>query len=61
MDVVVDANIIFAVLIKDSFTDHVLFSGKFLLFTPEYVLTEFEKYKEIILKKTDRTTVDFYR
>ena len=37
MDLVVDANVLFASLIKDSFTYHLLFSGKFQLFTPEYM------------------------
>jgi len=61
MDVVVDANVIFAVLIKDSFSHHLLFSGRFHLFTPEYIFTEFEKHKEEILGKTERTTEDFFR
>jgi predicted nucleic acid-binding protein len=61
MDVVVDANVIFAVLIKDSFSSHLLFSGRFHLFTPEYIFTEFEKHKEEILEKTQRTTEDFFR
>lgn len=46
MNVVVDANIIFAVLIREGFTSHLLFSERFHLFTPEYVFTEFEKYTQ---------------
>jgi predicted nucleic acid-binding protein len=61
MDVVVDANVIFAALIKDSFNCHLLFSERFHLFTPEYILTEFEKHKEEILEKTKRTTEDFFK
>jgi predicted nucleic acid-binding protein len=61
MDLVVDANIFFAALIKDSFSSELLFSGRFHLFTPEYVFTEFEKHKEEILAKTERTTTEFYR
>jgi len=61
MDVVVDANVIFAVLIKDSLSYHLLFSGRFHLFTPEYIFTEFEKDKEEILEKKKRTTEDFFR
>ncbi len=60
MDVVVDANVIFAILIKDSFSYHLLFSEKWRLFTPEFIFTEFEKHKEEILKKTERTTEDFF-
>ena len=61
MDIVVDANIIFAALIKESFSHHLLFSEKLRLFTPEYVLIEFEKHKEEILEKTSRTTADFFQ
>ncbi len=61
MDLVVDANILFAALIKNSFSYSFLFSGKFHLFTPEYIFTEFEKHKEEILEKTERTTEDFFR
>ncbi len=61
MDLVVDANVLFAALIKDSFTYQLLFSGKFHLFTPEYIFTEFEKHKEELLEKTNRTTEEFFR
>ena len=61
MDVVVDANVIFAILIKDGFSYHLLFSERFHLFTPEYVFTEFEKHKEEILRKTERTPTELLR
>ncbi len=61
MDVVVDANVIFAILIKDGFSYHLLFSERFHLFTPEYVFTEFEKHKEEILRKTERTSADLFK
>lgn len=61
MNLVVDANILFAALIKDSFSYNLLFSDKFHLFTPEYIFTELEKHKEEILEKTERTTEEFFR
>ena len=61
MDLVVDANVVFSLLIKEGFNYFLLFSGRFHLFTPEYILTEFEKHKAEILKKTERTTEDFFR
>ncbi len=61
MDLVVDANVLFAALIKESFSYNLLFSGKFHLFTPEYIFTEFENHKEELLEKTDRTTEEFFR
>ena len=61
MDLVVDANVLFAALIKDSFSYNLFFSDKFHLFTPEYIFAEFEKHKEEILEKTERTTEEFFR
>lgn len=61
MDLVVDANVLFAALIKDSFSYNILFSDTLHLFTPEYIFTEFEKHKEEILEKTERTADDFWR
>ncbi|MBI4152771.1 hypothetical protein HY495_03610 [Candidatus Woesearchaeota archaeon] len=61
MDLVVDANIIFAALIKESFNYSLLFCGRFQLLVSEYVFKEFEEHKEEIMKKTERTTEDFYR
>lgn len=60
MDLVVDANIIFAVLIKKSFSYNLLFNNRLHLHTPEYIFTEIEKHKEEILDKTERTTQEFY-
>ena len=45
MDLVIDANIIFAALIKESVTYHLLCRNDFHLFTPEFILTEIEKHK----------------
>lgn len=61
MDLVIDANILFSALIKDSFAYNLLFSGSIHLFTPEYIFTELEKHKEEILKKTKRTEEEFFR
>jgi len=61
MDLVVDANVLFSALIKDSFAYNLLFSGSFHLFTPEYIFTEMEKHKEEILKKTERSEEEFFR
>ena len=61
MDLVVDANVLFAALIKESATDLMLFADYLHLYTPEYIFTEFEKYKEEILQKTKRSTEDFYK
>lgn len=61
MDLVVDANVLFSALIKDSVTSDLLFAEEFHLYAPEFLLIEFEKYKEVILQKTHRTEEEFNR
>ena len=61
MDLVIDANVVFSALIKDSFTYNLLFNDTFHLFTPEYIFTELEKHKEELMNKTERTTGEFLR
>jgi len=60
MDLVVDANVLFAVLIKGSFSARLIFNEEFHLFTPEYVFVEIEEHQDEIISKTERTLVDFY-
>src|SRR3989344_4768648 len=55
MDCVVDANILFASLIKEGKTLEILLGDTFRFFSPEFLLEEFSKYKDYILQKTKRT------
>ena len=59
MKLVVDANILFAALIKEGSTAELLISDKIHLFAPEFLFEEFSKYKELILKKTHRSNEEF--
>ncbi len=59
MDLIVDANILFAALIKDSTTAKLFFDQKFHLFAPEYLLKEFAEHESEILIKTKRTRDEF--
>ncbi|MBR9704371.1 putative toxin-antitoxin system toxin component, PIN family [Candidatus Pacearchaeota archaeon] len=59
MKLVVDANILFSSLIKEGKTIELLLDPSLQLFTPEYILTEFEKHKDEILKKTNRLIKEF--
>ncbi|MFW9972283.1 MAG: PIN domain-containing protein [Candidatus Odinarchaeota archaeon] len=59
MKLVVDANILFAALIKEGSTAELLISDKLQLFAPEFLFTEFAKYEELILKKTHRSHKEF--
>lgn len=57
MDLVIDSNILFAALLKDSETSDVLF--KHTLYAPEFIFEEFRKYKEYLKGKTKRTEGEF--
>ena len=59
MELVIDANILFAALIKNSTTSSLLFNPNIKLFAPEFVMMEFMKYQDVILKKTKRNKEEF--
>ena len=61
MDLVVDANILFAALITNNKTAELLFEDMFHLYAPEYLLDEFEEHREEIVKKSKRPDEDFDR
>ena len=61
MDLVVDANILFAGLIRENLTAELLFCERLHLFAPEYLLTEFGKYEDLIIEKTSRSKEDFHK
>ncbi len=54
MDFVLDANILFSSLIKNSITAKLIFEEDIVLFAPEFLLEEFTKYKTEIQTKTKR-------
>jgi predicted nucleic acid-binding protein len=59
MDVVIDANILFAILIRHGNTEDLLFNEDLHVFAPEFLFDEFEKYREHIMEKTDRNREEF--
>ena len=59
MILVVDANILFAALIKNSLTAELMFNSDFQLYTCEFIIDEFFKYEKEIIKKTHRTREEF--
>ena len=61
MDLVVDANILFAALIKKGATAKLLYLDDLHLYAPEFLLEEFEKYRDLIMKKTSRSSEEFDR
>jgi len=61
MILVIDANILFSALIKDSINAKLIFEEDFKLYTSEFIIEEFLKYEDIILKKTSRTREDYIK
>lgn len=59
MDLVVDANVLFASLIKQGKTIELLFNEDFRLFAPEFILEELSEHEEEILQKSKRTREEF--
>ena len=59
MDLVVDANILFAALIKNGITAQLLFLDDLHLYAPEFLLDEFSKHRKYLLNKTHRTKDEF--
>lgn len=57
MILVIDANIIFAVLLKEGITSDLIF--KHTLYAPEFIFEEFSKYKDYLKEKTNRTENEF--
>jgi predicted nucleic acid-binding protein len=49
---VLDTNIIFSAILKDSAARKIILSDTFDLFVPEFLFTEIKKYEEVILKKS---------
>lgn len=52
MELVVDANILIAALVKDGVTRELLLDNEFILYTPEFIIDEFFKHIAMLEKKT---------
>ena len=52
MKLVLDTNILISALIKDSLTRSILVSPHFEFYMPEHGITELEKYKDLMKKKS---------
>jgi len=59
MELVVDANILFAILIRQGKTAEILVNPLFKVYAPEFFLEELLFYKQEILSKTHRSESDF--
>jgi len=59
--VVVDANILFSALIKDSITQRLFFEESLEIYAPEYLFEEFAEHREEILQKSHRSEAEFWK
>lgn len=59
MHIVLDTNILFSALIKDSTTRKLILEYDGIFLFPEYIFEEAEKHKEEILRKSEMDTDDF--
>jgi|SRR3989338_4103513 len=59
MNLVADANVLFAALIKEGKTIEILLNPFFNFHAPEFLFEEFNKYKNEILRKTYRSESQF--
>ncbi len=58
MELVVDANVLFAALIKESQTRRMILSTGWTFFIPEYLLGEFNRHMGVLTDKTHLTRED---
>ncbi len=59
MDLVLDANVLIAALIKQGMTADLIVDENVHLFAPEFIMDEFQKYESEILRKIHRTKDDY--
>jgi predicted nucleic acid-binding protein len=59
MEFIIDANVLFSALIRNSLTAELIFNEGLRLYAPDFFIDEFMKYEELILKKTHRPREEF--
>ncbi len=60
MRLVVDANALFAVLVRDLKSAEIILNAMLELHAPSHLLDEFAKHREELLEKTRRSEQDFF-
>jgi predicted nucleic acid-binding protein len=58
MNLVLDANILFAALIRDNVTRELIVSEYITLFAPEFIFSEIEKHFKDICERSGKTALD---
>lgn len=52
MELVIDTNIVFAAIVKNSVSRHLLLNSNLILYSPEGLISELEEHKEEIRRKS---------
>ena len=60
MKLVVDANVLFSALIKDSGTRRLFFEERLEIYAPEYLFEEFAEHRDEIIQKAHRSEAEFW-
>lgn len=61
MKIVIDSNILFSALIKDSITRRMILDYEGLFLFPEYIFEEMKKHKADLIKKSNMTQEDLQK
>lgn len=61
MKIILDTNILISALIKDSITRRIIVDSEWEFYYPETSLHEIRKYKDLILKKSGLTDIEFIK
>lgn len=59
MRIVIDSNIVFSALIKDSENRRIILNYQGLFLFPSFIFEDMNKYKELLLKKSGMNNEDF--
>tara|TARA_Y100000310_G_C20595802_1_gene770421 strand:+ start:428 stop:838 length:411 start_codon:yes stop_codon:yes gene_type:complete len=60
MKIVIDSNILFSALIRDSLTRRLILDYEGLFLFPEFIFEEMEKHKNVLLNKSEMSEEDFF-
>lgn len=60
MNIIIDANVLFSALIKDSTTRQIILEYERFFLFPAYIFTELEKHKSELLRKSEMDEKEFY-
>ena len=59
MNIILDSNVVFSALIRDSTTRKIIFEYDGLLFFPKYIFDEFQKHEKEIIEKSRLSNDEF--